>query len=148
MAVCDLVSSYQSYNQNNSIGSVSGIACHVLLQYVLRNKLISILGHSVLDNTTEFVNYLYKHPSVNVFKNARQQVSMSCSAVSFDQVVNHVVGGMLLSKNPSFPSFEYLHRKMKEVVAPILCIMGVPATFFVTMNILSFSLIDYQNVFF
>ena len=134
MALYNVISNYSRFFQKNLAGSVSRVSPYKLIKFFLRNKLISILGHLVSDKSNVFVNYLYKYPNVDKFKNSLEQTLKSCTPVSLDQVVNHVVNGTSLPKNPLFLSFDDGHREMREIVAPILYKMGVPATFFLITN--------------
>lgn len=131
MAYKNVAANYYRYIRYHLHDRVSDIIPQRIIKFILRDRLVSILGHLVSDTQNPFVKFLYKYPNIKSFKLAMEKSLRYSNPVTLSQVVNHIVYGSKLPVNPLFLSFDDGHREMREIVAPMLYEMGVPAAFFV-----------------
>lgn len=110
-------------------------AAHVPFAWVrprLARRLTSLFGHTVNDEPSPLTRNLYRHPSVEQFERALDELAQSFTFVSLSDVWASIRKGCGLPQRALFLSFDDGHREMYEVVAPILERRGIPAAFFVT----------------
>jgi peptidoglycan/xylan/chitin deacetylase (PgdA/CDA1 family) len=120
----------------------------VTLQWLRRyagvNPLI-VNYHVVSDRVLPHIKHLYHFRKVNEFKKDIGFLRSNYSIIDMTQFLQHIKGDSVLPHDSALITFDDGFREIYDIAAPMMYEMGVPATFFLTTDLIDNSTMHADN---
>jgi peptidoglycan/xylan/chitin deacetylase (PgdA/CDA1 family) len=130
---------------NNLLQVISRLIPLRLYPRLVQREVISIFYHAVSDGVMAHVRYLYPLVSVADFMSALGYLQKNYTLVSYDQLQDHYKKKTPLPPDALHLSFDDGFAECYTVVRPLLLDMGIPCTFFLTIDWLDNRMLYFRH---
>jgi peptidoglycan/xylan/chitin deacetylase (PgdA/CDA1 family) len=129
----------------STLKTISRIIPLSLYRQLIKRDVIDFFWHIVSDDPMPHVQHLYPVVPIKEFEAALLYLKENFSFISYMQLHNHVFMGTQIPTNAVHISFDDGYAECYQVVRPLLLKHKIPATFFLTADLIDNSILFYRN---